>query len=102
MKFSEKLVQLRKQNKLSQEQLADMLDVSRQAVSKWESGTTYPEMDKLLTMCKLFKCSLDELTNDEISTRDFGEKKKSNFIIDALVCYCYTLFFGFYLFLLIK
>lgn len=84
MKFSEKLVQLRKQNKLSQEQLADMLDVSRQAVSKWESGTTYPEMDKLLTMCKLFKCSLDELTNDEISTRDFGEKKKSNFIIDAL------------------
>ena len=38
MKFSEKLVQLRKQNKLSQEQLADMLDVSRQAVSKWESG----------------------------------------------------------------
>ncbi len=84
MKFSEKLVQLRKQNKLSQEQLADMLDVSRQAVSKWESGTTYPEMDKLLTMCKLFKCSLDELTNDEITTTDFGEKKKSNFIIDTL------------------
>ncbi len=84
MKFSEKLVQLRKQNKLSQEQLADMLDVSRQAVSKWESGTTYPEMDKLLTMCKLFKCSLDELTNDEITTMNFGEKKKSNFIIDTL------------------
>ncbi len=84
MKFSEKLVQLRKQNKLSQEQLADMLDVSRQAVSKWESGMTYPEMDKLLTMCKLFKCSLDELTNDEITTIDFGEKKKSNFIIDTL------------------
>ena len=84
MKFSEKLVQLRKQNKLSQEQLADMLDVSRQAVSRWESGTTYPEMDKLLTMCKLFKCSLDELTNDEITTTDFGEKKKSNFIIDTL------------------
>lgn len=43
MNFSEKLQKLRKENKLSQEQLANLLDVSRQAVSKWESGTTYPE-----------------------------------------------------------
>ena len=58
MKFSEKLQTLRKENKLSQEKLADMLDVSRQAVSKWESGQTYPEMDKLLSMCKIFNCTL--------------------------------------------
>ena len=50
MKFNEKLQKLRKQNKMSQEQLADLLEVSRQAVSKWESGTTYPEMDKLLML----------------------------------------------------
>lgn len=84
MKFSEKLIKLRKQNKMSQEQLADMLDVSRQSVSKWESGTTYPEMDKLLTMCKIFKCSLDELTNDEITDIDFEDKRKGNIIFDIL------------------
>lgn len=84
MKFSEKLVNLRKQNKMSQEQLASMLDVSRQAVSKWESGTTYPEMDKLITMCKIFKCSLDDLTNDEVADIEFEEKKKNNFLFEAL------------------
>ena len=52
---------------MSQEKLADLLDVTRQSVSKWESGQTYPEMDKLLAMCKIFKCSLDDLTNDEIT-----------------------------------
>ena len=66
MSFNEKLQYLRKENKLSQEQLADMLDVTRQSVSKWESGTTYPEMDKLIMLCKIFRCSLDDLTNDEI------------------------------------
>lgn len=82
MKFSEKLIKLRKENKLSQEQLASKLDVSRQAVSKWESGQTYPEMDKLLALCKLFKCSLDDLTNDEISKDEMSnnQNKKNSFI----------------------
>lgn len=76
MKFSEKLQKLRKENKMSQEQLADQLEVSRQAVSKWESGQTYPEMDKLLSICKLFKCSLDDLTNDEVKEIKGNEKEK--------------------------
>lgn len=76
MKFSEKLQKLRKENYYSQEDLASKLDVSRQAVSKWESGQTYPEMDKLLTMCKIFNCSLDDLTNDEISAGTIKEKEK--------------------------
>ena len=82
MKFSEKLIKLRKENKLSQEQLASKLDVSRQAVSKWESGQTYPEMDKLLALCKLFKCSLDDLTNDEISKEEMSnnQNKKNMFL----------------------
>jgi len=82
LKFSEKLIKLRKENKLSQEQLASKLDVSRQAVSKWESGQTYPEMDKLLALCKLFKCSLDDLTNDEISKDEMtnNQNKKNSFI----------------------
>ncbi len=77
MRFNEKLQILRKEKKLSQEQLADMLDVTRQAVSKWESGTTYPEMDKLIIICKIFNCSLDDLTNDEI-TEIKVEKKNTN------------------------
>ncbi len=87
MKFSEKLQKLRKENNLSQEQLADMLDVSRQSVSKWESGQTYPEMDKLISMCKIFKCSLDDLTNDEVTEISSNVKSKnslSNWIDELL------------------
>lgn len=83
MKFCEKLQKLRKDNHLSQEDLADKLDVSRQAVSKWESATTYPEMDKLLTLCKLFNVTLDELTNDSISLDDV-KKEKDNSITKEL------------------
>ena len=87
MSFSEKLQALRKANKMSQEKLADLLDVTRQSVSKWESGQTYPEMDKLLAMCKIFKCSLDDLTNDEITDVKIGEKKKNglNNLIDSML-----------------
>ena len=83
--FNEKLQQLRKANKLSQEQLADMLDVTRQSVSKWESGTTYPEMDKLITMCKIFKCSLDDLTNDEITEINVEKKQTNTSFISNIV-----------------
>lgn len=76
MKFSEKLQTLRKENKMSQEQLADLMDVSRQSVSKWESGQAYPEMDKLLMLCKIFKCSLDDLTNDEVKTITLNKNTK--------------------------
>ena len=79
MSFNEKLQMLRKKNNLSQEELASMLDVTRQSVSKWESGITYPEMDKLLSLCKIFKCSLEELTNDDIKEIGLENKKKLNF-----------------------
>ena len=54
-----------------------MLDVTRQSVSKWESGQTYPEMDKLLAICKIFGCTLEELTNDTIKLNEFAGEKKS-------------------------
>ena len=79
MKFNEKLQILRKEKGYSQEKLADLLEVSRQSVSKWESGTTYPEMDKLLSLCKIFNVTLDDLTNDEVSKNDFTKEKKNNF-----------------------
>lgn len=64
MRFCEKLAVKRKQNNLSQEQFADTLGVSRQAVSKWESGTSYPDMDKIIKMTKILNCTLEDLLDD--------------------------------------
>ncbi|MCR1899691.1 helix-turn-helix domain-containing protein [Irregularibacter muris] len=61
MNFSERLRLLRKEKGLSQEKLAELLNVSRQSVSKWESGQSYPEIDKLITLSDLFKITLDDL-----------------------------------------
>lgn len=79
MNFSEKLLNLRKEKNYSQEDLADKLDVTRQSVSKWESGQTYPEMDKLIAICKIFDCSLEELTNDDIKLNDFNKESKNSY-----------------------
>ena len=65
MTLGDKLSKLRKENNYTQEQLADVLGVSRQAISKWESNITYPETDKLVRMCKLFHCTTDYLLLDE-------------------------------------
>lgn len=68
MTFGDKLSKLRKENNYTQEQLADILKVSRQAVSKWESNVAYPETDKLIRMSELFDCSLDYLLKDADET----------------------------------
>ena len=65
MEFGEKIQKLRKQNKLSQEQLAEKLYVSRTAVSKWESGKGYPNIDSLKDIAKLFDKTIDELLSSE-------------------------------------
>ena len=65
MTLGDKLSKLRKENNYTQEQLADVLGVSRQAISKWESNITYPETDKLVRMSKLFHCTTDYLLLDE-------------------------------------
>lgn len=62
MKFSEKLMNLRKQQGMSQEELADKLNVTRQTISKWELDQTVPDMNKLIEISKLFNISIDELT----------------------------------------
>ena len=66
MTFAEKITHLRIVNNISQEELAKKINVSRQAVGKWESGESLPQIDKLLELCELFKISADELINDEI------------------------------------
>lgn len=71
--FNQKLQKLRKEHGYSQEQLADLLQVSRQAVSKWESGMSYPETDKLIAISKLFSISLDSLLKDEMNQEETEE-----------------------------
>ena len=77
MNFCNNLQKLRKKMNLSQEQLAENLNVTRQSVSKWESGASYPEMDKLLALCKIFNCGLDDLVNKNIDeVKDLTSSKK--------------------------
>ena len=76
MSFSENLKQIRKEYHLSQEDLAEMLDVSRQAVSKWEQGQGYPEVEKLLLLSSKLNISLDALMSVEMN-RDAGIKNEN-------------------------
>ena len=64
--FSEKLLELRRREGLSQEQLADRLGVTRQSVSKWESGAAAPELSKLVALSDLFGVSVDYLVKDRL------------------------------------
>ena len=89
MKLSDNLRQIRKENNLSQEQLAEKLGVSRQAVSKWESGQSYPEMDKVLLICKLFNYNIDELMYENV--KEVNETKQSKININKYI----DDFFGF-------
>lgn len=70
MKFYEKLRKARKENGMSQEELANQMNVSRQAVSKWESGQGYPETDKLLMISNIYGVSLDYLLKEESHSPD--------------------------------
>jgi transcriptional regulator with XRE-family HTH domain len=66
MGLNENLILLRKKHNLSQEDLAEKLSVSRQSISKWESGTGYPEVENLITLSTLFKVDLDTLVKGNI------------------------------------
>ena len=75
MSFAENLKQLRKEKQLSQEELAEILDVSRQAVSKWEQGIGYPEVEKLLLLSSKLHISLDSLMATEIAQESNTRKQ---------------------------
>lgn len=82
MTFGEKIQTLRKHVGLSQEALADRLNVSRQAVSKWERDTGYPETEKLVRMSKLFHVSVDDLLNDDAAPSMEGGPKEQETLLD--------------------
>lgn len=81
VKFGDNLKKLRKMYKMSQENLAEKMNISRQSVSKWETGETYPEMNNILELCKIFHCQINELINNNtIDFKNFDEKTKSSVV----------------------
>ena len=96
--LAKNLKKLRKEENLSQEQLADLLGVSRQSVSKWETEEAYPEMDKILLLCSKFNFDINDLLNGDIyEVKHKGEAiKEVNKIIDNTVNFfvdTFSLFF---------
>lgn len=66
MKFGENLYNLRKAAKMSQEKLAEKMEVTRQSVSKWENGESYPEMEKIMKLCDIFHCKINDLVHENM------------------------------------
>lgn len=77
MIFADKLVRLRKKSGMSQEELAERMNVSRQSVSKWESAQSVPDLEKILRLGELFGVTTDYLLKDEIEDEEFVEKEMS-------------------------
>ena len=76
MKFNEKIVRLRKSKGMTQEELAEAVGVSRQAVYKWECGQSYPEVAKLLEIKLLFGISIDDLLDEAFEVAPPEKKKR--------------------------
>lgn len=74
--LSEKIYKLRRKSGLSQEQLAEKIGVSRQAISKWEGGSSTPELDKLMALSEFFNLTIDELTSEQDINADTVDKER--------------------------
>ena len=112
MEFAEKLITLRKSRDLTQEQLAEQLNVSRQSISKWESGQVIPEVEKIIELSKAFNVTVDYLLKpseiDELSVKTeileqqqkqmlIREQKRTYFSKNIMYSIgVYLLFFAFY------
>lgn len=112
MNFSEKILTLRKSKNLTQEQLAEQLNISRQSISKWESGQAIPEIDKIVEISNIFDVTTDYLLKPseidvlsiktEILERQQQQmliREKKRRVIQDCIIYCvgiYLLFFAIY------
>ncbi len=81
MKFGDNLQNLRKQKKMSQEELAEKVDVSRQSISKWERGESYPTMNNIMILCNIFHCNINDLVHNSLADIDsLDEEIKMNVV----------------------
>ena len=78
MNLAEKIIQLRKQKGWSQEELATQMDVSRQSVSKWESGISMPDIDKIILLSQIFGTTTDYLLKDDIEDNEERDRNEGN------------------------
>ena len=101
--LSEKIYALRRKSGLSQEALAEKIGVSRQAVSKWETGAATPELDKLRALCACFGVTLDELTGQDapangrpetVSIQDAGKRGGALGIVLCITCAVCLVLYG--------
>lgn len=81
MEFADNIKSIRQERHISQEELAEIIRVSRQAVSKWEQGSGYPEMEKLLVLSKELNVSLDYLMLGEIKSTENNKTLSNNVIV---------------------
>lgn len=96
MNLGDKIYTLRKQHGLSQEELGDKLNVSRQTISKWERNESTPDLDKIAPLCALFDLSADELLQDkpqiekqtELETKTVKTKRYFNIRLAAALILC--------------
>ena len=107
MTTGEKLQKLRKSNNITQEQLSEILNVSRQSISKWEGDLAFPETDKLIALAKIYNCSVDYLLNIEnnqntpisenskIEKKPYNKKKLPFLIASSFVAVLTFVFFAF-------
>lgn len=74
MEFKDKIVSLRKEKRISQEELAERLNISRQAIAKWENGESYPDIDNLILLSNIFSISIDGLLKNDNCTEILSAK----------------------------
>lgn len=87
MSFGQNLQFLRKmRNEMTQEDLAEKLGVSRQTVSKWELDMAYPEIGKLVELCRFFSCTMDEMVREDMNV---GDEAYSNMRMEAVEAFRY-------------
>ena len=93
MSIGSRIFELRMSKNLSQSALADMLDVSRQSVSKWETDSAVPDLDKLMKLCNVFEVTLDELTGrTDIMNGEPGKTEICSFPARTQQVFGYILF----------
>lgn len=85
MDLGNKILELRKKRGYSQEELAEILNVSRQTISKWETNQSNPELDKAIELSNLFQISLDDLTNNKIEILAANKTFKDEHLIKSLI-----------------
>lgn len=77
MSFGNNVVYYRKKYKITQEELSEKLDVTRQTVSRWETDSAFPDMDKLLEICKIFNCNMDTLVRGDAESEESTKDTKT-------------------------